>query len=312
VVGADGENSNATGVNGDQADNTAGNSGAAYVFIRSGTTWSQQAYLKASNTGAGDLFGNAVGVSGDTVVVGAWQEDSNATGVDGNQANESEFAAGAAYVFVRAGGGTNWTQQAYLKASNTGAGDAFGRSVAVSGDTVLVGADGESSSATGVNGNQDDNSAADSGAAYVFVLGLPTPTSPLATPASVCPSATAALSVTDPGSGIVIDWFTGSCGGTLIGTGNPFNVTPAATTTYYARARSTSDGETSIACASVVVTVEPCCPADFDNDGFLTFEDFDAFVAAFEAGATNADFDGDGFLTFEDFDAFVSAFEAGC
>ena len=59
------------------------------------------------------------------------------------------------------------------------------------------------------------------------------------------------------------------------------------------------------------VTGVPCM-ADFDGDGFLTFEDFDAFVAAFEAGAANADFDGDGFLTFEDFDAFVEAFEAGC
>ena len=51
---------------------------------------------------------------------------------------------------------------------------------------------------------------------------------------------------------------------------------------------------------------------DFDRDGFLTFEDFDAFVAAFEAGSPSSDFDGDSFLTFNDFDAFVSAFEAGC
>ena len=50
---------------------SAGNAGAAYVFVRSGTTWSQQAYLKASNTGAGDQFGCSVAVSGDTVVVGA-------------------------------------------------------------------------------------------------------------------------------------------------------------------------------------------------------------------------------------------------
>lgn len=54
------------------------------------------------------------------------------------------------------------------------------------------------------------------------------------------------------------------------------------------------------------------CAADFNADGFLTFEDFDAFVAAFESGDASADFDGDGFLTFEDFDAFVTAFESGC
>ncbi len=144
-------------MNGDQSDNSADASGAAYVFVRSGTTWSQQAYLKASNTDAGDRFGSSVAVSGDTVVVGAHGEDSNATGVNGNQSDNSAVHAGAAYVFVR--NGTTWSQQAYLKASNTDADDCFGGSVAVSGDTVVVGADGEDSNATGVNGDQSDNSA---------------------------------------------------------------------------------------------------------------------------------------------------------
>jgi hypothetical protein len=97
----------------------------------------QQAYLKASNTEAGDSFGVAVAVSGDTVVVGAPAEASNATGVNGDQSNNSAQSAGAAYVFVRSG--TSWSQQAYLKASNTEAGDSFGFSVSVSGDTVVVG-----------------------------------------------------------------------------------------------------------------------------------------------------------------------------
>ncbi|MBL8765456.1 MAG: FG-GAP repeat protein, partial [Phycisphaerae bacterium] len=134
---------------------------------RSGSTWSQQAYLKASNTDMGDLFGSSVAVSGDTVVVGAYQEDSNATGVNGNQANNSLWSAGAAYVFVGSGG--NWSQHAYLKASNTEAGDYFGWSVAVSGDTVVVGAWREGSNTTGVNGNQSDNSTLGGGAVYVFV-----------------------------------------------------------------------------------------------------------------------------------------------
>ena len=129
----------------------------------------QQAYLKASNTEASDFFGSSVAVSSDTVVVGAEGEDSNATGVNGNQLDNSELLSGAAYVFVRPPGGTTWSQQAYLKASNTGAGDRFGISVAVSGDTVVVGAYSEDSNATGVNGNQLDNSALSSGAAYVFV-----------------------------------------------------------------------------------------------------------------------------------------------
>ena len=167
VVGAEGEDSNATGINGNQSDNAATNSGAAYVFVRSGTTWTQQAYLKASNTGASDFFGDAVAASGDSVVVGAFGEDSNATGINGNQSSNAAADSGAAYVFVRSG--TTWTQEAYLKASNTEAGDAFGRSVAASPRTVVVGADGEDSVASGVNGAQNDNSAPQAGAAYAFV-----------------------------------------------------------------------------------------------------------------------------------------------
>ncbi len=167
VVGARLEDSNATGVDGDQNDNSASASGAAYVFVRNGATWTQQAYLKASNTDADDDFGFSVAVSGDTIVVGARGERSNATGVDGNQLNNSSLNAGAAYVFVR--NGSTWSQQAYLKASNSFAGDEFGRAVAVSGDTIVVGAVGEDGGATGVNGNATDNSAADAGAAYVFV-----------------------------------------------------------------------------------------------------------------------------------------------
>src|SRR5204863_403711 len=140
---------------------------AAYIFVRSGTNWSQQAYLKASNTDAHDYFGSSVAVSGDTVVIGAPGEASNGTGVNGNQSDNSAFEAGAAYVFVR--NGTNWSQQAYLKASNTDAHDGFGFSLAVSGDTVVVGAPTEASNATGVNGNQSDNSAFEAGAAYLFV-----------------------------------------------------------------------------------------------------------------------------------------------
>lgn len=111
AVGAANEDSNATGVNGNQADNTTGNSGAVYVFVRTGTTWSQQAYLKASNTDAGDNFGFSVALSGDTLVVGAPREASSATGVNGNQADNTAAASGAAYVFTRTG--TTWTQQAY-------------------------------------------------------------------------------------------------------------------------------------------------------------------------------------------------------
>src|SRR5690606_33882888 len=108
------------------------NAGAAYVFVRNGTVWSQQAYLKAANADAYDFFGYAVAISGDTVVVGAYYEDSAGSDPNDNSAAD----AGAAYVFVRTG--TVWSQQAYLKAANAEAGDNFGISVAISGDTVVV------------------------------------------------------------------------------------------------------------------------------------------------------------------------------
>ncbi|MCA8940945.1 MAG: FG-GAP repeat protein [Planctomycetes bacterium] len=167
VVGAYQEDSDADGVGGNDADNSAAASGAAYVYARAGAAWTLQAYLKASNSDAGDLFGSSVGISGDTIVVGAPDEDSATIGVFGNQLDESAPGAGAAYIFRRTG--SNWAQQAYVKASNTEASDRFGVSSAISNDTVIVGADLEDGGSAGVNGNDTDNSASNSGAAYVFV-----------------------------------------------------------------------------------------------------------------------------------------------
>ena len=165
VIGARSEDSNATGVNGNGADNSAGASGAAYVFVRQLGSWSEEAYLKASNSELGDNFGSAVAISGDTIVVGS-REDSAATGVNGDQSDNSASAAGAAYVFTRSG--TTWSQEAYLKASNTEGSDGFGEALAIAGDTIVVGATGEKSTATGVDGNQADNGLSGAGAAYVF------------------------------------------------------------------------------------------------------------------------------------------------
>jgi cysteine-rich repeat protein len=170
AVAAPGESSAAIGVGGDQADRSAGGAGAVYVFTRGGTTWIQQAYLKASNTGQGDGFGTSLALSADgsTLAVGASEESSAATGVGSDQADDSAFFAGAAYVFTRSG--TTWTQQAYIKASNTDEFDLFGSSVALSADgsTLAVGANFESSAATGIDGDQADNSAEFAGAVYVF------------------------------------------------------------------------------------------------------------------------------------------------
>src|SRR6266700_4107707 len=174
AVGATGEDSALPGVTtGLVSEGTAGNAapgaGAVYVFTRDvvSSTWSQQAYVKASNTGAADNFGSSVALSGDgsTLAVGAIGEAS-AVGV--TPTDNTAPSAGAVYVFTRSG--TTWPQQAYVKASTIGAGDQFGFSVALSGDgnTLAVGAIGEASAATGIGGNQTDNTAPDAGAVYVY------------------------------------------------------------------------------------------------------------------------------------------------
>lgn len=166
VVGAPGEDSNATGIDGNQSNNSESSAGAVYVFTRSGVTWSQQAYIKASNADFAASFGRSVALDGNTLAVGASRERSNATGVDGDQSGTSLGSAGAVYMFTRSG--TTWTQEAYIKASNTGAGDAFGAAVALDGDTLAVGAPGEDSNAVGIDGNQGDNTGSQAGAVYVF------------------------------------------------------------------------------------------------------------------------------------------------
>ncbi|MBS0195558.1 MAG: hypothetical protein JSR77_02265 [Planctomycetes bacterium] len=118
--------------------------GSAYVFVRTGTTWTQQARLTASGGATTDLFGISVALSGDTALVGAHFDD---VGANSNQ--------GSAFVFTRTG--TTWTQQAQLTASGGSADDLFGISVALSGDTALVGAYADD---VGTNAEQ--------GSAYVF------------------------------------------------------------------------------------------------------------------------------------------------
>ena len=122
-----------------------GYQGAAYVFVRSGGTWIEQARLTANDGAATNRFGISVAISGDYAIVGA-----------SGKTIGSNSGQGAAYVFVR--NGSNWIQQAQLTANDGAAGDSFGTSVAISGDYVLIGASGDNVA-----------SYANLGAAYVFV-----------------------------------------------------------------------------------------------------------------------------------------------
>jgi len=129
---------------GAEYDNDNGvSSGSAYVFVREGASWSEQQKLTASDGAAGNLFGNSVSVSGNTIVVGAHGDDDNGQ------------YSGSAYVFVREE--TTWSEQQKLTASDGEAADFFGYSVSVSGDTIVIGAHG------------DDDNGVSSGSAYVFV-----------------------------------------------------------------------------------------------------------------------------------------------
>jgi hypothetical protein len=128
-------------------------SGSAYVFARDQGgpgDWGEVRKIRHSDAAAGDRFGRSVAVFGDTAVVGAWQDD------DACPAN-SFCDSGSAYVFERNRTGTNkWGKAAKLVAADQAQNDLFGGSVAISGDRIVVGAQG------------DSGQGPDSGSAYVF------------------------------------------------------------------------------------------------------------------------------------------------
>jgi len=121
------------------------NTGAAYVFVRSGTRWGEQQKLLAPDGAHGDHFGFAVSASGDTVLVGAFSDDT-----------PGKTDAGAAYVFVRSG--VVWGAQQKLSASDAAPGDYFGFAVSVEGDAAVIGAV-----------RDDTPSGREAGCAYLFV-----------------------------------------------------------------------------------------------------------------------------------------------
>ncbi len=128
--------------------------GSAYIFTRTGSTWSQQAKIVASDRASTDYFGYSVSIDGDTAIVGAYNEDHDVSG------GASKNNAGSAYIFTRTG--STWSQQAKIVASDRFERDDFGRSVSIDGDTAIVGARFEDDD---VSGGASKNNA---GSAYIF------------------------------------------------------------------------------------------------------------------------------------------------
>src|SRR3990167_2440021 len=131
------------GISGDVAIVGTWLANSAYVFTHNGVTWEEQAKLTASDVARGDWFGYSVGISGDVAIVGSPLDD------------DSGNSSGSAYVFVR--NGDTWEEKKKLTASDAAAGDNFGDSVAINGDTAIVGSP------------YDDNAESNSGSAYIFV-----------------------------------------------------------------------------------------------------------------------------------------------
>ena len=147
AVGAKGESSCSTsvvnGASGHATDTSCSAAGAVYIFVRTGSDWTAQAYIKAPNAKAGDEFGYSVSLDGDALTIGAQGESSCSTsivdGASGYPTDTDCSLAGAVYIFVRSSG--TWTAQAYIKAPNAGADDRFGLTVSMSSKTIAVGAE---------------------------------------------------------------------------------------------------------------------------------------------------------------------------
>lgn len=170
VVGANSEDSKATGIDQDDADRTVPAAGAAYAYRRVTGGWEKTAYIKASNTHENAQFGSCLALSadGNTLAVGSPREKSNAIGVDQASGQDDRSAADAGAVYIYGFNGVAWIQQAYIKASNTSAGDYFGCGLALSGDAsyLAVGAPLEGNAST--DGAINNDGSPQSGAVYIF------------------------------------------------------------------------------------------------------------------------------------------------
>jgi len=177
AVGAPYEDSAAQGIDGNQVSERAPSAGAVYTFTRIGGLWTQEAYIKASNTrmffGTAASFGLRVAIDDDRLLVSAPYEVSPSYGVDGvqNRRTNPTVATGAVYALIRSQG--KWQHQAFLKGPTLDV-DGFGSAIAISGSLAIVGVPSEDSNALGINGDMKNNRERDSGALMITELNAPT------------------------------------------------------------------------------------------------------------------------------------------
>jgi predicted amidohydrolase len=288
-----------TAVIGARYDDHAGgtNAGSAYVFVRSGSVWKKQAKLTASDAAAGDEFGIAVSISGDTAVIGAFRDD-DAGGYD----------AGSAYVFARSGG--VWTQQAKLTASDAAAYDYFGWSVSISGDAAVIGA------------SLDDHAGGtNAGSAYVFVRsgGVWTEAAKLTASDAAADDSFGFSVSTSSNMAMVGAYYDDHAGGTAAGSAYVFGLTPWDLD---------GDGDADVDDYWYIHDgLGSCSPqqnymnhnmADLDGDGCITLVDYQLWLGCYRdfvgnptaappTGGPMGDANGDGHIDGRDVQGFVRA-----
>ncbi len=152
----------------DAADDSTPDSGAVYIFRKTGTSWEQEAFIKPKLVEAGDAFGSSIALDGDTLAVGAKGDDSPGTYAQNDPTSNTTTDSGAVYVFEREGDGS-WEQVAFLKAGVERSAEEFGYAVALEDGRLIVSAPNDDSSSRGLGGAPESGGVLNSGAVYSFL-----------------------------------------------------------------------------------------------------------------------------------------------
>ncbi len=289
-------------VSSERDDDLGTSSGSAYVYSNSGSGWSHEAKLLASDGEEYDSFGISVAISGTNAIVGASEDDDH-----GN-------SSGAAYMFEF--DGTQWQQSTKLVPADGAASDFFGESVALSADWAIVGS------------YWDDDNGSNSGSAYVYEFdgegwvqqakllasdGLPADQLGFSVSITADIAVVGATNTTGPAVGGGSAYIYAYTDGQWV-QASRVQTENGTETDAFARAVSVYGG-TMIAGASGRVHIFELFaqgPADMNHDGFLNFFDISFFLQAFSNNDPSADFLPDGFFNFFDISLFLQSFEAGC